>query len=95
MIDLVGSSLPFSTLTAAAKQQNTRLFWLSFSHVANIDDSVSGFVEFLADTPQTMHVVLGGQQLPTGLPQSDRVHRCTDLGSLRTLLETLKPFDAA
>lgn len=85
----LGSSLPFATLIAAAHEQRPRLFWLSFSHVANEQATIEGLRDLVDESPDTMEIVLGGQRLPNSLPDSPRVHRCDRLSDLRSLIDSI------
>lgn len=86
----LGSSLPFSTLIAAAQEHKPGLFWLSFSHVTDPERVEKDFEHFLESTPESMRVITGGQQTPAGvLEKADnkRVWHCPDLIELRNALD--------
>lgn len=86
----LGSSLPFDTMAAAAKQHAPRLFWLSFTHSQESAGLGDEFTKFLNDVPGNTHVVIGGQKLAEGLGDAHpRVHRCESLASLKELAATL------
>ncbi|MGL4514502.1 MAG: B12-binding domain-containing protein [Lacipirellulaceae bacterium] len=88
----LGSSLPFSSLTAAARRHTPALFWLSVSQASEGGDLRDGFAELLSAVPETTTIVLGGQQLDQTLGEGDpRVHRPGSLAALFDLLKTLRP----
>ncbi|MEO0530171.1 MAG: B12-binding domain-containing protein [Planctomycetota bacterium] len=90
----LGSSLPFATMAAAAQHHQPELFWLSLSHVADADVVKDGFAELLKTTPESMRVVIGGQQaagLLDDLIDGERVHYGADLVSLRKIVGEMRP----
>jgi len=94
----LGSSLPFATMAAAAQHHHPQLFWLSFSHVHDFEASRSGFERFLLDTPDSMQVVIGGQQVNehfADLADGKRVIHCPSLASLRSTVAELRPQPSA
>ncbi|TWT48775.1 B12-binding domain-containing protein [Botrimarina hoheduenensis] len=86
----LGSSLPFETLISAANKHQPELFWLSYSNVDDAAQQTTELAEFLAATPASMQVVIGGQQLPRELPASPRLHPCQSLRELRQVISQLR-----
>ena len=91
----LGSSLPFETMAAAAQHHEPSLFWLSFSHITDEAQIEEGFRKFLATTPESMHVVIGGQESAAAwlatLADGERVLHCDDLQHLRKTVSALRP----
>lgn len=90
----LGSSLPFTTLAAAAQRHEPQLFWLSISYVHDADELTRGFAEFLRATPGTMPVVVGGRESLVALTddtQRERVRTGANLTALREIARTICP----
>lgn len=90
----LGSDLPFATMAAAVARHEPALFWLSLSHVDDPSTVRAGLEEFLRSTPESMHVVAGGQAaegVVAGLLGSGRVHLGADLAALRQVVGALRP----
>ncbi|TWT94057.1 hypothetical protein Pla108_37690 [Botrimarina colliarenosi] len=93
----LGSNLPFGTMAAAAVQHRPDLFWLSSTHVADATALRAGMASFLASTPVSMKVVVGGQksnQVFSGLDQGGRLLHGADLAELQRIASGLRPTAA-
>jgi MerR family transcriptional regulator, light-induced transcriptional regulator len=88
----LGSSLPYTTLAAAARIDRPALFWLSYTVPEPLEVSQAGIAEILAAAPESTTVVLGGQCLDPILGEVDpRVHHLGSLSALRELVQQLRP----
>jgi excisionase family DNA binding protein len=90
----LGSSLPLATLAAAARHHQPQLFWFSVSHTEDVDELVRGFDAFLAETPPTMQVVVGGREsqdlVAATLGRGASSGRLLTGGNLTTLRDTAR-----
>ena len=74
----LGSNLPLSTLAAAVKDHNPRLFWVSFSHIENESQLVDEFNAFAAGLPKTTALAIGGQAITPELRKQLNFSVCCD-----------------
>ncbi len=93
----LGSSLPMATLAAAARHHLPQLFWFSVSHAADADELARGFEAFLAETPPTVSVIVGGRESQAlvaaalnGDAASGRVQTGVDLTVLRDVARGIR-----
>ncbi len=93
----LGSSLPFATMATAAVRHQPQLFWLSVSHVQDIEELRGGFNEFLETTTPTMPVVVGGREARAvvGASLNPRVHIGANLTSLLEIARGVHPIAKA
>ena len=56
----LGPNLPFSTLLAAVKDHDPKLFWISISHINESDDFVDAFNDFADRLPGSTALAIGG-----------------------------------
>ncbi len=63
----LGSSLPFPTLSAAARDHQPKLFWLSASHLPDEEKFLTEYQAFSATHGDDMAIAIGGNALNDGL----------------------------
>lgn len=56
----LGTQLPFSTLTAAVREQSPRLFWLSVSSIEDETSFLQSYEQFRSTLPPETFVAVGG-----------------------------------
>lgn len=62
----LGTGLPFETLIAAVMAQRPQLFWLSVSHIADLDEFLTGYAKLSKAALETgTALIVGGQALTT------------------------------
>lgn len=67
-VQVLGSSLPFSTLVAAVRHHQPQLFWLSVSYVADPENFLTGLRKLCEEATKVITlVVVGGQPMATEL----------------------------
>jgi len=87
----LGSQLPFSTLAAAARDQNPRLFWLSVSHIENEMEFLQSFEQFRTALPHGTFLAVGGHALKEPIRQRMQFSAFGDnMKQLEALAKTLK-----
>jgi excisionase family DNA binding protein len=65
----LGGNLPFTTLSAAIKENRPRLFWLSISSLEDEDDFLSGYQELYECFGLDVAFVVGGRALTAEIRQ--------------------------
>ncbi len=59
----LGTNIPFASLLSAARKHMPKVFWLSVSHIENVDQFVVDYNHFAKNLPKGVMLVLGGQAL--------------------------------
>jgi methanogenic corrinoid protein MtbC1 len=59
----LGTNIPFASLLSAARKHMPKVFWLSVSHIENIEQFVVDYNHFAKNLPKGVMLVLGGQAL--------------------------------
>lgn len=94
----LGTSLPFRTLIAAANHHTPDLFWLSITTACDRETFEPGFADFLERTPESMRVVIGGQQVADWLARmvdDARVLHCEDFVGLCEATQAIDTKDVS
>jgi methanogenic corrinoid protein MtbC1 len=88
----LGSSLPFSTLAAAIRENRPRLFWLSVSHIADETQFLREYDELYKMAGDRTALVVGGRALVEPLRKQMRYAAyCDNLQHLESFVRTLAP----
>jgi methanogenic corrinoid protein MtbC1 len=74
----LGPNLPFSTLLAAVKDHDPKLFWISISHLEPRDDFVEQFNDFSAKLPRSTALAIGGNAITPELRKVLKFTVCCD-----------------
>jgi MerR family transcriptional regulator, light-induced transcriptional regulator len=86
----LGSSLPFSTLAAAIRENRPRLFWLSVSHIADEAQFLREYDELYEVAGDRTALVVGGRALVEPLRKQMRYAAfCDNLQHLEAFVRTL------
>ena len=59
----LGTNIPFASLLSAARKHMPKVFWLSVSHIENVDQFVVDYNHFAKNLPKGVMLVLGGKAL--------------------------------
>ena len=91
-VQVLGSSLPFATLSAAVREHQPRLFWLSVSHVAHQERFLNDYRVFYEEAAKVATpVVVGGNDLaPVVRQQMHYSAFCDNLQELSDFLVALR-----
>ena len=65
----LGNNLPFETIAAAIRQHHPKLFWLSCSHIENLDDFLAGYKQLQHEFESDVAFVVGGRALTEDIRQ--------------------------
>jgi hypothetical protein len=86
----LGTGLPFSTLKAAVAEHRPRLFWLSVTHITDVESFVAGYNDFRDSAPAEVGIAVGGQALTDEVRKRIRyASYCDKLKHLQSFAETL------
>jgi excisionase family DNA binding protein len=86
----LGSSLPFSTLAAAVRENRPRLFWLSVSYIGDESQFLQAYDELYIAAGDRTAIVVGGRALVEPLRKQMRYAAfCDNLQHLESFLRTL------
>ncbi len=80
----LGNSLPLETLAAACGEHRPQLFWLSVSHIEDVEKLAAGLNKFGEHSDET-RIVIGGQAVTLDFQR--RLHSVTVVSSLSELAE--------
>ena len=79
----LGVNLPLRSLAAAVRRSNPKMFWLSVSHIEDIEKFLSSYREFCDQIPKETVIVLGGRALDDRIrPQLRYTAHCDNLQQL-------------
>lgn len=86
----LGSMLPFSSLSSAAREHRPGLFWLSVSALGDESDFLQSFAQFYDTLPSGTFLVVGGRALQESVRQNMRFSAYGDnLNQLESLARSL------
>ena len=86
----LGDNLPFATLSAAIQEKSPRLFWLSCSHLENVEEFLRGYSQFYDQHSANVAFVVGGYALTEEIRQQMRFSAyCDSMEHLRGFAQTL------
>lgn len=74
----LGQNLPLHTLAAAAKDLQPKIFWVSISHVADVEKLVPEFNEFAASLPTSTALAIGGYAITAEIKKRLNFTVCCD-----------------
>ena len=74
----LGSNLPLSTLAAAVRDYQPRIFWVSFSHITNEDALIEEFNQFAEALPPSTALAVGGSAINPRLRKQLKFTVCCD-----------------
>jgi len=66
----LGTNVPFASLLSAARKHMPKVFWLSVSHIENLDQFILEYNHFAKNLPKGVMVVVGGQALTEAIRPS-------------------------
>jgi MerR family transcriptional regulator, light-induced transcriptional regulator len=86
----LGDNLPFSTLAAAIRDNRPRIFWLSCSHLENVDRFLAGYEALYDEFGFEVAFVVGGRALSEEIRQQMKYASfCDTMQHLESFARTL------
>jgi methanogenic corrinoid protein MtbC1 len=86
----LGNNLPFNTLSAAIKTHRPRLFWLSCTHILDVDAFLSSYQSLYEEFSLDVAFVVGGQALTDDVRQQMKYTAfCDNMRHLEAIAQTL------
>lgn len=87
----LGGNLPFETLSAAIREQQPQLFWLSCSHIADEREFLSGYHQLYEEYGTQVAFVVGGFALTEQVrKQMKFAIYCENMQRLESFAQTLR-----
>ena len=86
----LGDNLPFDTFAAAIQENRPRLFWLSVSHILDVEHFLAGYLQLYECFGLNVAFVVGGRALTESLRQEMKYAAyCDNLQHLEGFCQTL------
>lgn len=90
----LGDDLPITTLAAAIREQQPKLFWLSCSHLEDEQEFLQGYGELYREFGDSVAFVVGGRSLTEGIRRRMKYAAfCDNLQHLRSFACSLRVGD--
>ncbi|MCA9004695.1 MAG: helix-turn-helix domain-containing protein [Planctomycetaceae bacterium] len=87
----LGTNLPFATLRAAMLQHRPRIFWLSVSHIINVQDFIREYTELYDEFGLDVAFVVGGRAMTESIRQQIQYSAfCDNVRHLESFAQTIK-----
>ncbi|MCA9022405.1 MerR family transcriptional regulator [Gimesia sp.] len=87
----LGTNLPFATLRAAILQHRPRIFWLSVSHIINVQDFIREYTELYDEFGLDVAFVVGGRAMTESIRQQIQYSAfCDNVRHLESFAQTIK-----
>lgn len=87
----LGTNIPFASLLSAARKHMPKLFWLSVSHIEDMDQFVVDYNHFAKNLPKGVMLVLGGRAVSEGVrPSLNYSAHCDNMQQLANLARSAR-----
>lgn len=91
----LGSSVPMTSMTAAIRKYNPRVFWMSVTHIDDEAAFLERYEQFASELPKGVMLVVGGQALTDRLrPKMEFAAYCDSMKQLSSLARNLRTSNA-